>query len=220
MRIHLYTEKYKNILGVMVEVTSLPAMYFQVTQGISPYFNTLKEEEYSAIIFENSELIESIAKSIHGIIIEHPKPLLEYFKTEVIKKLESLEFKKVAKMLEESKAKIETGKIKEGLDDLRGCIENFLYELIFKIGNKPKPLDKPEKNIELLEKSGYISGEAKGRIKSILYNGIYCFLSDKYHKREETDLFMARLCIGIVENIFDYLLERCIRYNIKDYGNS
>ncbi len=219
LTILLYPGKMKRKDGIILEITAKPTIYFKLTQ-LHTKTKLISEEDYSFIIFENKEFIKKIARSIGGYIVEEPKPLLEYVKSEVSEKLRKFEFDRLAKILEESKAKIETGKIKEGMDDLRGFIENFFFELVSRTGEKPKSRDQPEKNLEILEKVGYISGEIKGLIYSSLINGVYRkILSEKHHKRESSDLFTARLCVKIVENVVDILLELVYHYKIKIRNN-
>jgi len=215
INIFIYLGKWKDFDGMIVEVLSKPVIYFKITQLLySP--NLVSSEEYSFISTENKIFLEKIAKAVHGYIIEAPKPLNFYIETEVTEKLKSFGFEKAAEIMRKGKEKIELGD-SGGLDDLRGAIENFLYHLISKLGDEPFPLHESEKNISLLKNFGYIDENIERVIKKILHGGIYSFISNvKTHPRKDVDLFTSRLCFNIVEETFNYLIERVWRFKIKN----
>ncbi len=213
--VNLYFGKYKEIEGIIVEVISQPALYFKITQGIFSLNYNLTETERSAIIFENTQFIKRISHAFHGYIIEEPKPLSILFKTKVIEKLQQFGYKKIRSLLEEAKRKMETGRRKEAIDDLRGVIENFLYQLVENVGITPKRRDQPEKNIELLWKEGYLTNELKGLFTSVLIRKVYGEISDKHHRREDADLFTLRIWYSLIESCIDSLLEVVHHFGIK-----
>jgi len=214
VKIYLYYGKFRENEGIFIEITSEPAIFYKIVQIKSDI--PVDEKEYSFIVYTNKEFVEGIAKSLACVSVKDPKPLMEYIKTEVSEKLKSFNFDKIANLIENGRREIELGRTPYGLDDLRAAIENFLFEIIKRLEENPHPLDKPEKNIELLESIGYLDGKTKGLIIKMLYNGIYIILSDKtIHKREPVNLFDARLYFNLTEQTFDYLLEKILRYKIK-----
>jgi hypothetical protein len=214
INIFMYFGKWKESDGIIVEVISKPAIYFKITQLLySP--NLVSKEKYSFIDTENRIFLEKIAKAIHGYVIENPKPLNFYIENELIEKLKFFGFEKVAEILKKGKEKIELGD-SSGLDELRGAIENFLHDIIIKLGATPNELHECEKNISLLKNLGFINEEIERLIRSVLYKGVYVFLSDvKTHHREDVDLFTSRLCFELSEVVFNYLIERVVRYKVK-----
>ncbi len=214
IRVYLYYGKFKGSEGVFIEITSEPAIFYKITQ-LQPDI-TIREEEYSYIVYTNKEFVGGVAKSLACVSVKEPKTLVEYIKTEVSEKLKTFNFGRIADLMENGRKQIELGKTQYGLGDLRAATENFLFELINKLGEKPYPLDKPEKNIELLGSMGYLDEKPKGLITKTLYNGIYKILSDKTtHRRESVNLFDARLYFNLTEQIFDYLLDKIMKYKIK-----
>jgi hypothetical protein len=176
----------------------------------------ISEEEYSFIATENKLFLEKISKALNGYIIDDPKPLKLYIDSKVIEKLRYFGFEKVAEIMRNGKKKIELGD-SSGLDDLRGAIENFLFFLTYKLGIDQYPLHKLEDNISSLKKSGYIDEGTERLIQSVLHKGVYIFISnEKTHQRKDVDLFTSRLCFNLVEVVFDYLIERIIRFNMKN----
>jgi hypothetical protein len=215
IRVHLYPGKFKDSDGIFVEIISEPAIFYKIVQmgRKAP----TAEKEYSFIVYTNKVFVDGVAKSIGCIAVKEPKPLAEFIKTEVSEKLRTFEFNKIASLIEKGRGEVELGRTEYGLGDLRASIENFFFELVKKLGGTPHPLDKPEKNMELLESMGYLDGKTKGLMISTLYNQIYKILSDKtIHKREPVNLFDARLYFSLTEQIFDYSLEKIMRYKIKE----
>jgi len=218
VKIYLYAGKFKDTDGLFIEITSEPAIFYKIVQVNSNIF--IDNERYRYIVYTSTEFIDGIAKSLACTSIKEPKPLLEYIKTEVSEKLKAYNFDKIADLLDKGRKEIELGKTENGLVDLRASIENFLFDLINGIGEKPHPLHQPENNINLLEKIGYLDGKTKGLMIKVLYNGIYQVLSDTTHKRENVNLFDARLYFNLTEQTFDYLLEKIMRYKIKNVSGS
>jgi ribosomal protein S10 len=216
IRVHLYPGKFKDSDGTFIEITSEPAIFYKIVQRGRKV--PTEEKEYSFIVYTNKVFVEGVAKSIGCITVKEPKPIAEFIKTEVSEKLRTFEFNKIADLIEKGRNEIELGKTEYGgLDELRAAIENFFFELVKKLEGTPHSLDKPENNIALLESMGYLDGKTKGLIITTLYNQIYKILSDKTtHKREPANLFDARLYFNLTEQIFDYLLEKIMRYKIKE----
>lgn len=214
INVFTYLGKLRDTEGILIEVLSKPVVYYKITQlSLSP--NSINKEEYSFISVENKTFIEKIAKALHGIIVDDPKPLNLYIETEIIEKLKSFDFGNVAEIMKKGKEKIELGN-SDGLDDLRGVIENFLSDLISKLGGKPYPLHECEKNIQQLKKLGYIDENIERLIQFVLHKGVYVFLSNvKTHPRKDVDLFTSRLCFDLTENVIDNLIERTVRFKTK-----
>ena len=214
VNISMYMGKYKDLDGIIIEITSKPVIYIKIATQLIPE-KIINKEEYSFVNVENTEFIRYVAKALHGLIIEEPKPLKLYVTTEIINNLEYFGFANTAKMIRNGKEKIELGN-SDGLDDLRGAIEDFLYEIILKINETPYPLDQSEKNIQKLKNRGYINDDIKILIESILHKGIYRFLSNvRSHPRKEVDLFTSRLCFDATEDVINNLMERVIHYKLK-----
>lgn len=211
--ISVYFGKINDTDGIIVEVVSKPVIWFKITQLLVA--KQISQEEYSFVSVENKQFIEKISRALNGYFIENPKPLDAYISSEILEKLISFGFPKISEMIRKGKEKIELGN-SSGLDELRGAIENFLYQFILKINEKPEPLDKPERNIQLIKNLRYIDDDIKRLIESILFKGVYSFLSNVVtHPRKEVDIFTSRLCFDITEDVFDYLIERIIKYKIR-----
>jgi len=213
VKIYLSPGKFKENEGVVIEATSKPAIFYKIVQMKQDI--PVDESDYSFIIYTNKEFLEGIAKSLGCFSVKDPKPLVEYIRTQVSEKLKTFGFDKVANLMEKGRKEIELGRTQYGLDDLRASIENFFFELVKKLEGKPHPLHQPENNIALLESMGYLDGKTKGLIITTQYKQIYKILSEIIHKRESASLFDARLYFNLTEQIFDYLLEKIIRYKIK-----
>jgi hypothetical protein len=211
IKMFLSLQKVQNIDGVVIEISSIPTVYYKLSQLSKELY--LDEFEYSNVWYTNSEFIKEVMSAINATPLENPKVLSEYVKTEVSKKLFTYGFTKISKLLEDGKSKIEIGQ--NGIGELIGVIENFLYELIKKLNKEPSQLHQPEKNIDKLKGYGYINDEVCGTIQRSLYEGIYKKLKDKDHKKEEINYFDLRLYYQITEQILDYLLDRVIRYKFK-----
>jgi len=219
IKIYLYLGEFRGKNGIILEIISEPAIFYQIVQlGRNP---NISRNKYSYIIYTNSEFIEGVAKSIHAITIENPKPLSHYIKTNVSTKLKEFGFLEEAKLIEKGRSRIEIGDIENGLMDLRNAMERFFFNIIKKTGFEPAHKYKIKKNIEKLENLGYLSGEIKGFIIKMT-DHLYSILSEQpAHEREpvkkQHNLFDARLFFDLIENIFDYLIEKIIRYNIRNH---
>lgn len=213
LRVYIYPGNFKEKEGLFIEIISEPAIFYKIVQRNPSLF--VDEKQYSFIVYTNKEFVDGIAKSLLCSYVKDARPLGEYVKTEVSEKLKSFKFDKIATLLETGRKKIELGN-SDGLVDLRAAIEQFLVELITRLGGKPHSLDKPESNIQLLEKTGYLDGVTKGLLVKVLFNGVYVHLSDgSIHNRKEVNLFDARLLFNLNDQVFDYLLEKILRYKIR-----
>jgi len=218
IKIYLYQRKFKGKNGIILEIISEPVIFYQIVQlGRSP---NISRNKYSYIIYTNREFVEGIAKSIHAITIENPKPLSQYIKTNISTKLKEFGFLEESKLIEKGRRRIEIGDIENGLLDLRNAMERFFFNIVRKTGYEPAHKYKIKNNIEKLENLGYLSGEIKGFIIRMT-DCLYSILSEQpAHAREpvkkQYNLFDARLFFDMVENLFDYLIEKIIRYNIRD----
>jgi len=211
----LYTGKFKGYEGTIIEVISKPAVYFKITQrNFSPNF--ISKEKYSFIKIENEHFIKRIVNAVGGYLTEEPKPLEVYIHSSTIEKLKSFRFEEVAKLLENGKKKVEIGN-SDGLDDLRAAIEQFFRDLMIKLNEKAERADKWEKDLKQLNTLGYLDEDTERVIRSTLYNGVYSFLSNvrTHPPRKEVDLFTSRLLFNLTEDVFDYLIERIIKFKIK-----
>lgn len=218
VKIYLYFGKFKENEGIILEIISEPAIFYKIVQLKKD--PNVERSDYTYIIYTNREFVEGIAKSIHAFTIKEPTPLSNYIKIVVSNKLRKFGFLEESNLLEKGRKRIESGDIENGLMDLRAAMEKFFFNLVqSKTELEPAPQDKIKANIEKLEKAEYLEGEIKGFLIK-LSNSLYSILSDQpAHKREpikeQYSLFEARLFFNLVENIFEYLVEKIARYNIR-----
>jgi hypothetical protein len=214
VKLNFYPGKFLDADGLNIDIISEPAIFYQIDQ--LGWNIPIDRKEYSFITYSNTQFIIGLANAMLWSTIKDPKPLQYYSKTELSQKMRKYNFEKIADLLEKGTTKIEIGNSDDGLMDLRSAIEIFLVDLIKRIGESPHPQDKVSANIEILEKLGYLDGKMKGLIIQTLYNGVWSKISDTaVHKREPFNLFDARLCFNVTEEIFDYFIEKVLRYNIK-----
>ena len=211
IRFSFRAEKINDGENILIEVISIPVAYYKISQGDKNLY--LDNSDFSNITFTNEEFIREVMGAISAKPIEEPKVIVDYVQTEVSKKLIHHDFKKISKLLNEGKTNLELGK--DSVGQLLGVIENFLFDLVSRLTDKPAQLHQPEKNIDKLEGLGYINNEICGTIQSTLFHGIYRKLKDKDHKKEEIEYFDLALYYKITENVIDYLIDRVIKYKIK-----
>lgn len=211
IKLCLSFQKVNDIDGVVIDITSIPAVYYHITQMNKNLH--LDITDYSLIKHENTEFIKEIMASIHARVLSEPKLLSDYIRNEISQKLLNYKFEKVSKLLDEGKRKIEMGENSVG--DLLGVIENFLVELVTRLNVKPAGLHEPEKNISKLKSAGFLNDRTEGTIQSSLFHAVYRKLKDIDHKKEEIDYFDLMLYYGITESIIDYLLDKVVKYKIK-----
>lgn len=191
-----------------MEILSEPAIFYKIAQLKLNII--LDNRNYSYIIYTNRVFIEGLAKSIQAFTIKAPAPLSAYVKTVVSDKLREFNFIEESKLLEKGRKRIEIGEVENGLMDLRVAMERFFFNLVQNKTNlELAPQDKIKANIEKLEKVGYLDGEIKGFLVAISER----LLSNQpAHKRElvmeQYSLFEARLFFNLVEDIFDYFIEK------------
>ena len=210
----LYLEKYNGKDAVAVEVISKSCMYFKMAQMNAR--GSVSEETASLINVENKIFIENIARAVHGFLSDPPKALEIEIQTPATQLLLTFGFEKVVKMLLAGRREIEMGN-SSGLDELRGAIENFLYMMVEKIGEPPAELHNPERNISKLGVAGYLDKEMESLIRTVLFNQVYGFISDKKtHKRLDLDLLTSRLLFDLSESSMIFLSDRILKYKFKE----
>ena len=214
IKLYFYPGKVREMNGLNIDIISEPAIFYQIDQlGWNVPFDG---QEYSFITYSNTQFVIGLAKAMLWTTKKEPLPVQHYSKTELSQKMRQYNFGKIADLLEKGMAKVEIGYSEDGLTDLRSAIEIFLVELIKRLDHTPHPQDKVGANIDILEKMGYLDGKMKGLIIQSLVNGVWSKISDTAtHKRESFNLFDARLFFNISEEIFDYFIEKILRYNIK-----
>ncbi len=211
IRICLSSEKIGENQRIIINITSIPAIYYKIVQVNKNLY--VDNFDYTNIAYTNTEFIKEIMGAISATPLEEPKAMSQYVKSEVSKKLLTFKFNKVAKLLEDGKSNIEIGK--SGIGELLGVIENFLFELVSRISDKPAQLHQPERNIDKLKSLDYISEEIRGSLHSALFIGVYRKLKDKDHKKIEMNYYDLKLYYNIVEDIIDFLINRVSKYKIK-----
>jgi len=207
----LYPQKMNNVDGIIIDVTSIPAAYYHISQMNRNLY--LDKSDYSRIKYENTEFIKEIMAAIHARTISEPALMSAYIKNELSEKLSAYNFTKIAKLLGDGKQKLELGE--NAVPDLLGVIENFLVELLTRIGVQPAGLHEPEKNITKLKTAGFLNYMTEGTLQSALFHSVYRKLKNVDHKKESMDYFDVMLYFGITESIIDYLLDRVVKYKIK-----
>ena len=216
IKISLSFQKISEAEGIVIEVISKPAVYYQITQLNKSLH--LDKTDYSLIKYENTEFIKELMASIQARCLSEPNTLSSYIQTEISQKLLLHKFDKIAKLWDSGQKKLEIGE--NAVGDLIGVIENFLVELVKRINIKPAGLHEPEKNISKLKNAGFLSEKTEGTIKSSLFHSVYRKLKDIDHKKEEIEYFDLVLYYGITESIIDYLLDKVIKYKIRLYPNT
>lgn len=211
VRVYIHPGKFEEEEGCYIEIISEPSIFYKIIQ-LNRRIN-ICEEDYSFIIYTNQQFINGIASSLNFIVIKNPSVLSQYINNYCIEELKNFKFDKIAKLLEEGRKKLEGGG--NAIGDLIGIIENFLEELIKRIGERPKGLHNPEKNIQKLKDSGFLEDYMEGSLMKGIYNAVYLPLKDKDHKKEQIDLFNLKLFYGVIENYILYLIERILKFRIK-----
>lgn len=213
IKVHVYPGRYNETDGFFVDIISKPIKYLKITQlNESP---EISQSEYSFIMNENIEFLNSFAKANSCSIVKEPLPISIFIKTEISDKLRRYGFVKIAEFLEKTNEKLEIGKSVEAVDELVRAIENFLVDLIANLKETPKGLHQPEKNIQLLKDKSYINNEMQGVVYGVLYNNAYLPLKNHEHLGKDFDLFDLRYIYELAEQSIDYLLEKVWRYKVK-----
>lgn len=214
---HVSVSCYPGQMGdkhlIVVEITSEPSIIHQYQQlHIAPILN---QDDIDLIVYENEEFIARLAKANLLNTLEKPKPLGSFIKTEVALKLRTFDFNEIADLLEKSRKEIEGGKSENGLVDLRSAIELFFVRILERKGEKAAPQKDINKNIDKLHGLRYIDTNTHKILMKLAYNGLYTNLSEITHDRISRDYFDSRFQLNITEQIFDYLLDRVIKLNIR-----
>ncbi|MFA6530559.1 MAG: hypothetical protein WCT31_02425 [Candidatus Micrarchaeia archaeon] len=211
--ISIYQSKFKEYEGTIFEITVRPSVFFKLRQaGVS---RNIDREQYSYIQTECTETITNLVHALSGYLIEMPKPLDALIITKVIESLETFGFKKTSELLKKGRSKIENGNTLEGIDELKGAIEDFYHEAVKKIDKMPLALQKPEENLNIIASTGYLDRD----LKSLALNSqkaVYSFVNNQSHPRKAPDLITARFCFDETETVMNYILERVFRYKIRD----
>ncbi|MBR9676787.1 hypothetical protein GOV04_01485 [Candidatus Woesearchaeota archaeon] len=207
-----FTSEKKNGRDIIsIKIISIPVIYYKMAQLSNKI--VLSDFDHSNIVYTNIEFIKEVMDAIHAVPIEPPQAMSHYVKTKISDTLKEYKYDKIAELLEKGRSKLERGE--DGIPDLLGVIENFLYLITDKVVEKPAQLHQPEKNIEKLKDAKFISNEICGSLQKSLFQGVYRILKDKDHKKEEINYFDMNLFFNITEDVIDYLLERVIKHKIK-----
>ncbi len=194
--------------GFLIQIRSEPVVLFKMRQ--SDYRPMYDEFEYSNIIETNRQFINEIMFGLpNGIVIEKPKALSEVINTPFIDLLRNKGFEKISNLLKQGSTKLERGDVEDGLTDLRSALEQFIKQLVQKIGENPQ--DNIPSNLDILKKNGYIDEHLHSLIKNSLYEWIYRRISDTcVHKREKISMNDAKLLFSISDIIMKYLIEKVV----------
>jgi hypothetical protein len=199
--------------GLVIEITSEPAIVHKYQQ--LHYRPSLNQDDIDLIVYENEEFISRIAIANLLSPLEKPKPIGSFVKTQITEKLRAFNFINIANFLEKGRREVEDGKSENGLVTLRSAIELFFVEIIDRKGEKPAPQKDVNKNIDKLQGLGYIDSNTHNILMKIAYNGLYVNLSNVTHDRQSRDYFDSRFYFNMSEVVFDYVLERIIKLNIR-----
>jgi hypothetical protein len=139
--------------GFLIQIRAEPVVLFKMRQlGYRPIFDDF---QYSNIIDANRQFIDEIMFSLpNGIVIEKPKALSEVINTPFIDLLRNKGFEKISTLLKQGNTKLERGDIEDGLTDLRRALQQFIEELVQKIGDVPQ--NNIPSNLDIFKKNGYI----------------------------------------------------------------
>jgi len=207
---------YPNVIDgkktIIVEITSEPAIIHKYQQ--LKYQPSLTQDDIDLIIYENQEFISRLATAVFLNPLTEPTPLGTFVKTNISTKLRAFGFEKTANLYDKGRDEIEHGKTENGLVDLRSTLEQFLVEIIQHRNGTPANPDKIKININEIKDLGIIDDEMAKLLVEVLVHGVYSNLSNTTHSRESVDLFDARLYFDLVEKIFDFLLEKGVKYRI------
>ena len=203
---------YKDQSVIFIEVISEPAIIRQYQQ--LQIRRSLNQDDIDLIIYENEQSIERFRKACLLTTIDQPSPLGSFFKTEITEKLKIFGFEEISKLLDNGREDIEKGNTEDGLVDLRTAIERFFVMIIESKGQKAAPQKDVNKNIDKLQGFGYIDEQSQELLIKLCYNGLYTTLSQVTHDRVSRDLFDSRFQFNIAEQIFDYVLERVIKFKL------
>jgi hypothetical protein len=141
--------------------------------------------------------------------IEEPSAISSVAITSISDKLDFFGYPKIKNLLENGISKTNRGLQEDGLTDLRAALEQFIIEMVKKIGKEPK--NKIFENLSILKQNGYIDENIYSIIYETLYEWIYRYLSDKtIHKRENINIDDAKLLFSMSELIIGYLIEKVV----------
>lgn len=201
---------------ISIDVTSEPAIIQKYQQ--LHYRPVLNQDDVDLIVYENEEFISRFAEANLLNVLEKPRPLGSFIKTPVIEKLRFFDFSDIADILEDGRKDLERGKSEDGLVDLRSALELFFVKVVERKGGKPAPQKDVKNNIDKLLGLGYIDQHTCQLLLKLAYNGLYVTLSDVTHDRVTRDYFDARFQFSVAEEIFDYVVERSVKMNLRKRG--
>ncbi|MDD3160185.1 MAG: hypothetical protein PHQ98_04410 [Candidatus ainarchaeum sp.] len=213
LKLIIHGGKYNEKSGLIVEVISECAAYYQISQ--LNLFQNISEDQYSFIVVENKKFIHGICGAVGGKFILMPQPMELILQTNFIQELKKFGFLKVADLLIEGKIKIEKGN-SDGLDDLRGAIDNFLFEIVTYLKDAPDQLNKASSNLKKICAAGYFDENQKILIEKALISSAHTFLSNTtIHSRNDVDLITSRFLFDEVEKCFELILNKVVKYKMK-----
>jgi hypothetical protein len=204
--------------AIVIDVTSEPAIihkYQQLGQR-----RLLNQDDIDLIVYENVEFVLRFANANLFNVLEIPKPIGSTFNTDVTIKLRAFNFNKIADLLEKGRQEVENGQSENGLVTLRSAIEFFFVEVLTRKGITPAPQKDVNKNIDKLHSLGFIDSTTHRNLLKLSYNGLYTNLSEVTHDRISRDYFDSRFYFDITEEIFNYVLERVIKFNLRFEPNN
>ncbi|HOZ35668.1 MAG TPA: hypothetical protein PLK55_01625 [archaeon] len=191
---------------IIIEVISMPVIYFQITQLNRK--SDISNFEYSKILFENIKFLNELSTIISTTVISEPKSLEYYINVPISNKLSEYGYEKVSELLIEGYRYLEMGDKEKTIHKLIGVIEHFFEEFSKKTTDESCGLHKPEDNMRKIQKKMIISQEIESTIEYLVYTRIYKKLKDKDHKQEEDiDYNVLKLYFSYVESTIEYLLE-------------
>jgi len=206
---HISPGTHKNVEGFHVHVTSEPTLRYQRRAlGWRP---NLTEYNQSEIAYSNEQIITEIFRGLGARIVEIPKIIGESCETPITKKLVELGFKKVADLLQRCLDKIEKGDTDGALTNLRSSIDIFTKDLVTNYVSETELKKSIAQNLKIIEKEKFYSDTVSRSLCKILDSSIYHYLSDKpVHKGEQLNETDSRFLFRLVEDIFNYLIDKII----------
>lgn len=206
--------QYRNKEGFEIEIIAKPAILYKINQ-LGHKFPT-DEFKYTHIIDSNVEFLYEIMKAINTTITQLPSVVSDYtreiYKTPLLNEMRKYRFHRAEKILKEGLVKLNQGKVKESLDDIRSVLEIFTTEIINTYGHKKAhPQHKIKQNLQLLKDGGLLSEDIADFALQIIPK-LYSLISDKIsHKRNELSIRDGELIFNIIETYLRYLIAKIIQ---------
>jgi hypothetical protein len=203
IEISLRPGQLQNHNGLIFYVVCKPALYCQNTQ-LGWKIDKLSYNEYKAIQDENTRFIKDIFGTFSCRITDEPHPRARSI-SNISETLKRLKFDKIAKLLEDTQKRIDMND-PTCLDDLRGAIENFLVELVKRLGKSPAPQRNPDKNLEILKAEGLITSKNYDIINKVLIKQVWGPISGLVHERPEWEKSLSNTYLMLTKTIFEDLI--------------